>query len=59
MMIEVSNLEYKGVITGRTKHFINAFGEELMVDNAEQGLAKACEATGAQIIDYSDRKSVV
>ena len=44
---------YKFVITGRTKHFINAFGEELMVDNAEQGLAKACEATGAQIIDYS------
>lgn len=31
---------YKFVITGRTKHFINAFGEELMVDNAEQGLAK-------------------
>lgn len=44
---------YKFVITGRTKHFINAFGEELMVDNAEQGLVKACEATGAQIIDYS------
>lgn len=44
---------YKFVITGRTKHFINAFGEELMVDNAEQGLVKACEATGAQLIDYS------
>jgi len=44
---------YKFVITGRTKHFINAFGEELMVDNAEQGLAKACAATGAQIVDYS------
>ena len=29
------------VITGRTKHFINAFGEELIVDNAEKGLAKA------------------
>lgn len=28
---------YKFVITGRTKHFINAFGEELMVDNAEKG----------------------
>ena len=33
---------YKFVITGRTKHFINAFGEELIVDNAEKGLAKAC-----------------
>lgn len=44
---------YKFVITGRTKHFINAFGEELIVDNAEQGLAKACAATGAQIADYT------
>ncbi len=44
---------YKFVISGRTKHFINAFGEELMVDNAEQGLKRACEATGAQIIDYT------
>ena len=33
---------YKFVITGRTKHFINAFGEELIVDNAERGLARAC-----------------
>jgi hypothetical protein len=44
---------YKIVITGRTKHFINAFGEELIVDNAEKGLAKACAATGALITDYS------
>lgn len=44
---------YKFVITGRTKHFINAFGEELIVDNAEKGLAKACEATGAQVSEYS------
>ncbi|MDR0896065.1 MAG: GH3 auxin-responsive promoter family protein [Prevotellaceae bacterium] len=44
---------YKFVITGRTKHFINAFGEELIVDNAERGLAKACEATGALVSDYS------
>lgn len=36
---------YKFVITGRTKSFINAFGEELIVDNAEKGLAAACEAT--------------
>lgn len=44
---------YKLVITGRTKHFINAFGEELIVDNAEKGLAKACAETGAQVLDYS------
>lgn len=36
---------YKFIISGRTKHFINAFGEELIVDNAEQGLAYACEQT--------------
>ncbi|MDR2473232.1 MAG: GH3 auxin-responsive promoter family protein [Tannerella sp.] len=40
---------YKFVITGRTKLYINAFGEELMVDNAEKGLRKACEATGATV----------
>lgn len=44
---------YKFVITGRTKHFINAFGEELIVDNAEKGLARACDETGARIVDYS------
>lgn len=44
---------YKFVITGRTKHFINAFGEELIIDNAEKGLAKACAATGAQVSEYS------
>lgn len=44
---------YKFIISGRTKSFINAFGEELMVDNAEKGLAAACAATGAQISDYT------
>ena len=44
---------YKFVITGRTKHFINAFGEELIVDNAEKGLARACAETGAQVLEYS------
>ena len=44
---------YKFVITGRTKHFINAFGEELIVDNAEKGLAYACEQTGAEVLEYT------
>lgn len=44
---------YRFVITGRTKHFINAFGEELIMDNAEKGLAKACANTGALIKDYT------
>ena len=44
---------YKFVITGRTKSFINAFGEELIVDNAEKGLAEACRKTGAEVLEYT------
>lgn len=44
---------YKFVISGRTKSFINAFGEELMVDNAEKGLAEACDKTGAVVAEYT------
>ena len=44
---------HKFVITGRTTFFINAFGEELMVDNAEKGLRKACEETDAAIKAYT------
>ena len=44
---------YKFYITGRTKSFINAFGEELIVDNAEKGLQMACKATGAQVLEYT------
>ena len=39
--------------SGRTKHFINAFGEELIVDNAEKGLAYACDQTGAEVLEYT------
>ena len=44
---------YKFVISGRTKSFINAFGEELIVDNAEQGLQYACHETGAEVLEYT------
>jgi hypothetical protein len=44
---------YKFIISGRTKHFINAFGEELIVDNAEKGLAYACDQTGAEVLEYT------
>ena len=40
-------------ISGRTKHFINAFGEEVIIDNAENALTKACAATNAKIKDYT------
>ncbi|HKK41612.1 MAG TPA: GH3 auxin-responsive promoter family protein [Bacteroidales bacterium] len=40
-------------ITGRTKHFINVFGEEVIVDNADKALEAACRETGALIAEYS------
>lgn len=40
-------------VTGRTKHHINVFGEELMVENTDQALAKACHITHSEIIDYT------
>jgi len=40
-------------ITGRTKHFINAFGEEVIIDNAEQAISRACQQTGAVFKDYT------
>ncbi len=44
---------HKIVITGRTKHYINAFGEELMIENAERALEKACSETHAVIKEYT------
>lgn len=44
---------YRIQITGRTKHFINAFGEEIIIDNAEKALAAACRETQAIIRDYT------
>ncbi len=48
-----SKKPYKFFITGRTKSFINAFGEELIVDNADQALHYACEKTGAEVREYT------
>lgn len=40
-------------IVGRTKHFINAFGEEVVVENAEDAVATASQATGARVADFT------
>lgn len=40
-------------VSGRLKHFINAFGEELIIDNADRAIALACEKTGAVVNDYT------
>lgn len=44
---------YRLRISGRTKHFINAFGEEVIVENAEKAIAMACEATDASITNFT------
>jgi hypothetical protein len=44
---------YRIKITGRTKHHINAFGEELIIENAEEALRSSCQKTGAEIMDYT------
>jgi hypothetical protein len=40
-------------VTGRTKHHINVFGEELMVENTDQAIAKACQLTNTEMVDYT------
>ncbi|WP_439880896.1 GH3 auxin-responsive promoter family protein [Pontibacter sp. MBLB2868] len=44
---------YRIKISGRTKHFINAFGEEVIVENAEAAITKACQATDAVITNFT------
>ena len=44
---------YRIRVSGRTKHHINVFGEELMVENADQAIAKTCQITNAEIVDYT------
>jgi len=44
---------YRFRITGRTKHFINVFGEEVIVDNADKALESACKETNAVIAEYT------
>lgn len=52
--IEFSSINpYLFRITGRTKQFINAFGEELIVDNADRALEEACRVTGAKVTEYT------
>lgn len=44
---------YRIKISGRTKHFINAFGEELIIENAEEAIALACERTSAEMENFT------
>lgn len=44
---------YRIKVTGRTKHFINVFGEELIIENTEEALKKACKEADCEIVDYT------
>lgn len=48
-----SKYPFRIQVSGRTRHFINAFGEEVMIDNAELALARACEVSGAEVVDFT------
>ena len=48
-----STRPYKFKITGRTKLFINAFGEELIIDNATEALKRTCKETQAEILEFT------
>lgn len=48
-----SRYPFRVQVSGRTKHYINAFGEELMVENADAAIHHACEMTGAAVTDYT------
>lgn len=52
-IVFTSLFPHKIKISGRTKYFINAFGEEVILDNAEKALMEACRQTGAAVKDYT------
>lgn len=49
----VSLNPYRIHVAGRLKHYINAFGEEVIVDNTDKAIAAACVKTGATVVDYT------
>ena len=52
--VEFTSLSpFKVKVSGRVKHFINAFGEEVIIDNTDRAIAIASEATGAIVNDYT------
>ena len=52
-VVFTSLFPHKIKISGRTKYYINAFGEEVIQDNAENALMAACQETGAMIKEYT------
>ncbi|MFN4762948.1 GH3 auxin-responsive promoter family protein [Gillisia sp. Q332] len=48
-----STSPYRIKVSGRTKHHINVFGEELIIENSDSALKKASQLTGCEIVDYT------
>lgn len=44
---------YKIKVSGRTKQYINTFGEEVIVENTDRAIAESCQLTGAIVLDYT------
>ncbi len=44
---------YRIIVSGRLKHYMNAFGEEVIVDNSDKAIAAAAKASGATVVDYT------
>lgn len=44
---------YRIKVSGRIRHYMNAFGEEVIIDNSDKAIAIACERTGATVKDYT------
>ena len=49
----ISTSPYRITVSGRTKNFINAFGEEIMVSNTDQAIARTCNKHNAILVDYT------
>ena len=47
---------YRVLVTGRLKHYMNAFGEEVIVDNSDKAIAQASKDTGAVVSDYEAKR---
>ena len=48
-----STFPFRIQVSGRTRHYINAFGEELIVENADEAIRRACLETNASVVDYT------
>ena len=48
-----SKFPYKIIVTGRTKHYINVFGEEVIIENTDKTISKLCKTNNLEVVDYT------